>query len=463
MGMITALFDNSIQSCEEAFGVADCTSELMKEAIREWFSLYFASKKTDKEDPCMQIPFTVIQKLTKTAFGEYATACEDQFVENAVLKKLNKQKKKAFQMAMIGGLCYIKPFPMGNRFSFSIVNRNNMLVFGKDADGMPVDIGTAERTAVNRRYYTLLERRTVDARGLLTIRNMLYRSDNEASLGTLTSLSELPKYAGLVPEYTFPRPLSSPIGMVPLMTPLTNNVDGSNDPVSVYSPAVGLIHNININEAQINGEFDRGRSRIIASKDLLKKDKNGRSSFDETLFVGLDDDPENIGVNIFSPAFREQSYLARKQDYLRAVETAIGLKRGLISEVEAVERTATEITSSAGDYNLTIIDFQEAWEDALKDAVKLCGELGVLYKVAGAHEIADDDVVTVDWGNGILYDEDKTWADYKDMAASGLIKPEIALGWRFGMPTDTPEVLAAIREKYMPGAEDLTEDDDADE
>lgn len=461
MGMITALFDKSIYSYEQAFGAADCTSRAMKNAIMDWFSLYFDSEKTDTEDPCMRIAYTVVNKLSKTAFGEYSATSKDKYAQ-AVIDWLDASRKRAFQMALIGGLGYIKPFPMGDGFSFSVVNRSGMLIFGKDANGMPTDIGTAERTVINKRFYTLLERRTVDDMGTLTIRNALYRSDNALQLGTRTSLAELPKYAALAPEYTFPRPLSSPLGIVPIMTSLANCVDGGNDPVSVYAPAAGLIHNINVNEAQINGEFDRGRSRIIASADLLKKDRFGRRKFDDDIFVGLDEDPENIGVTIFSPALREQSYLARKQDYLRAVETEIGLKRGLLSEVEAVERTAREITSSSGDYNLTIIDFQEMWERALKESVKLCGELGVLYKVSGAHEVADD-AVTVDWGNGILYDEDKTWADYQAMVASGLLKPEIALGWRFGMPTETPEDLAKIREKYMPGTEDVTEEDDADE
>ena len=76
---------------------------------------------------------------------------------------------------------------------------------------------------------------------------------------------------------------------------------------------------------------------------------------------------------------------------------------------------------------------------------------------------APEDVVTVDWGNGILFDEDKVWADYLDMVARGLIKPEIALGWRFGMPTETEADLAKIREKYMPEAEKMVEDGDGDE
>ena len=73
--------------------------------------------------------------------------------------------------------------------------------------------------------------------------------------------------------------------------------------------------------------------------------------------------------------------------------------------------------------------------------------------VQGAHAV-DPEGVSIDWGNGILYDEDKTWADYLSMVSSGLLKPEIALGWRFGMPTETEADLAKIRKKYMPTLQD---------
>ena len=337
-----------------------------------------------------------------------------------------------------------------------MIARSNILVFGRDADGRMTDIGTAERTAGEKSYYTLLERRTVDANGYLTIRNSLYRSDVSGSLGTLVSLAALPQYADLPEEYTFPQPIGS-VGLVPMKTPMVNCVDGSHDGVSVYAAAVGLIHNINRNETQLNTEFSNGESRVFVSADLMQRDKNGRRRFEDNVFVGLDDDPESVGVTIFSPALREASFLARKQEYLRNVENVIGLKRGLLSEVEAAERTATEITSSAGEYNLTIIDFQQMWEKAVKEAVKLCGILGQLYHITGAHEVTEDDVA-IDWGNGVLYDEDKTWADYLDMVSRGLLKPEIALGWRFGMPTDTPADLQKIREKYMPVIEQMLED-----
>lgn len=455
MSIISAL--TTAYNYEDAFNAMDCTSHEMKLAINEWFKLYYEREATEKIDPCQRIAYTIVNKLTKTTFGEYRTTSEDGFVSD-VLNSLDYKKRKAMQLALVGGEIFLKPFPAKDGFSFSVISRLNTLVFGRDAEGIPIDIGTAEHVIEGQKYYTLLERRTVDAKGFLTIRNMLYQSESYGLLGHRVSLKSLSRYEALPEKYTYSVPLYG-LGVVYIKTPMENCVDGSQDGVSVYAPAVGLIHNIDRNEAQINGEFNRGESRIIASADLLRKDKDGRRRFDSNLFVGLDDDPEEVGVTIFSPELREQSFLARKQEYLRNAENIIGLKRGLLSEVEAAERTATEITSSAGDYNLTIIDFQQMWENALKEAVVLCGKLGQLYKIKGAHEVHSDDVL-VDWGNGILYDEDKAWADYQSMVAAGLLKPEIAVGWRFGMPTDTEADLKRVREKYMPESKFLKEDNE---
>lgn len=460
MSIFAALFDKSVQGYVDAFKAADKTSDAMKKAIMDWFDLYFQKEPTKNEDPCQQIPYTIVRKLTKTVFSEYtaSAAKEDEFI-SSVLATLDAKKKTAMEMALIGGECLLKPVPLvkAKSWRWTVVMRPNILVFARDSEGHMTDIGTAEHTAYGDSYYTLLERRTVDENGYLTIQNRLYRSDNQNALGTPVPLSALPQYAELPDTYTFQVPIHS-VGLVTVKTPVANCVDGSHDGVSVYAAAVGLIHNINRNEAQINAEFSNGESRVFVSEDLLKRKKDGRKTIEDHVFVGLNDDPESVGMTIFSPELREQSFLARKQEYLRNCESIIGLKRGLLSEVEAQERTAKEITSSEGDYNLTIIDFQEMWESAVKEAVRLCGVLGQLYKVPGAHEVQDDDV-SIDWGNGILYDEDKVWADYLDMVSRGLLKPEIALGWRFGMPTETEEDLAAIRAKYMPAAEDLTEDE----
>lgn len=439
-----------------AFQANDITSADMRAAIPQWFDMYFQQDPQKGEDPCQQIPYTIVRKLTKTVFSEYKASSKDEFA-NGVLDALNVKNTEAMQMALIGGESMLKPIPTKSGFRFVVVPRYSILVFGRDAEGNMTDIGTMEQTAEGTFYYTLLERRTVDARGYLTISNRLFRSYSKDTLGQAVSLASVPRYAELPEEYTFTKPVGS-VGMISLRTPMVNCVDGSVDAVSVYAAAVGLIHNINRNEAQLNGEFDRGELRIVVSADMFKKDKHGRPILEDNVFVGLDDDQQTVGITSFSPALREQSFLARKQEYLRNVENVIGLKRGLLSEVEAAERTATEITSSEGEYNLTVIDFQQMWEKTVRETMRVCGILGQLYKVPGAHEIAED-AVTIDWGNGVLFDEEKTWTDYKDMVARGLLKPEIALGWRFNMPTKTENDLQKIRKELMPTSTEEPEDE----
>ena len=141
------------------------------------------------------------------------------------------------------------------------------------------------------------------------------------------------------------------------------------------------------------------------------------------------------------------------------MENIIGLKRGLLSEVEAVERTAKEITSSEGDYSLTIGDFQQMWEDAVREAMRVCGILGQLYKVPGAHEVADDQLV-ISWGNGVLFDEEKTRQRMMSEVQAGLLQPERYLGFAYNLPCDTPAQRARIRKDYMPESEETAEEDE---
>ncbi len=429
----------NIYRYEAAFGVADKTSRAMRQAIAQWFALYYHREADADRDPCQRIAYTLVNKLTKTVFGEYAATAQDPVVQR-YLKELDHKKHEALQLALMGGECYLKPCPVGTGFSFALIPRNNVLIFSRLADGTVTDMGTVERSQHDRYYYTLLERRTVDEKGYLTIQNKLYRSLTDNSLGSPVSLRSHPGYAGLTEIYRYPQPVGS-VGLVQVRTPMVNCVDGSSDGVAVYAPAVGLIRAIDRNEAQLAGEFERGQSRIIVSADMLDQ-----GQLKDNLFVGLDEDAQSVGLHIFSPALREQSYLARKQEYLRNVESVVGLKRGMLSDANMEERTATEIAASNADYSLTVMDFQSMWQKAAEQTVALCHTLAGLYNM----EQAADTAFNIDWGNGILYDEDAAWNRYMEMVRSGMLKPEVALGWRFNMKTDTPEDLEAIRKRFMP-------------
>lgn len=458
MSLFSLLADrNKVKSLEEAFRAQDITSSEMKEAIDMWFSLYFEGGTPKDEDDCQRLPVLVVHKLCKTMFAEYSVSVsgnKKSFIE-PLLRRLDKIRKKAVQMELTGGEAFIKPVLYGNSFDFVVLRRDCFVPLARDSHGTITSVGTSETVSQSGKYYTLLERRTALPNGTLSIENRLFVSEEKSVIGREVPLNTLERYASLEPEILLPGIYN--LGMVQLKTPLMNCVDGTDDGVSVYAPAVGLIRNVNRNERQMDEEFDNGASRIIASADMVTTDKSGRKRLSDSLFVAVDDDPETVGVTVYSPALREASYLARKQEYLRNIESLIGLKRGILSEVEAAERTAKEITSSEGDYSLTIQDFQEGWEESVRELLSTCDRLGRVYHICGEEAFDPQKDIAVDWGNGILYDESKIWSDYKYMVGAGLLKPEIAVAWYFNLPWKTEKDIQRIRETYMPQMEALTE------
>ena len=168
------------------------------------------------------------------------------------------------------------------------------------------------------------------------------------------------------------------------------------------------------------------------------------------MLVGLPDDPANVGVTVYSPALRVEQYLARKQDLLRSCESLIGLKRGILSEVEDTERTATEVSSSSGDFSLTVRDFQLMWDAAAREAMALCDALGRVYGLWRGESFDPAADLVVDWGDGVLFDRTRTWNEYTRMVSDGLLRPELALAWYFDLPHESEADLAAIRSRYQP-------------
>lgn len=375
---------------EKAFGAVDITTAAMAEARQNWLGLYYNTEATKNSDPCQRIAYTVVQKLVRSVFAEYRADCESEFYKG-VLASLDSVRSAAVQQALIAGECCIKPVPRKDGFDFMPVPRQNLLVFGRDPAGNLTDVGTVEKSTVGKWNYTLLERRKAE-NGQLIIQNRLYRSKDDR-LGEQVALDVHPLYRDLPGQFAYP---VDGVGLVRLCTPMLSCVDGSREGVSVYAAAAELIRRIDENEAQLRGEFQRGESRIITSRDLL----DGADQLTEHLFIGLDEDPERVGFHIFAPQLREQSFLARKQEYLRNVESVVGLQRGMLSEVNLQQRTATEISASGGEFNLTVMDFQRMWERALTECLALCETLGRLYGITS--EKAPQ--VQLQWGNGVLFD-----------------------------------------------------------
>ena len=432
---------------EQAFGKADVTSPRMQAAVREWLTLYFGEPRRE-EDPSDRLAVLIVSKLCRTVFSEYESRMAGPRAAELApcLDRLNAVRARALQYALVGGECLLKPVPAGRGFDLVPIRRDCYVPLGRDSRGGLTAVGTMELMRQGRGGYALLERRTAGEEGL-TIETRLFELTGDA-LGRELPLAALPRTASLSPSLLLPGVKG--VGLATLRTPLLNCVDGGPDPVAVYAPAVGLIHAVARLEHQLGRELENGASRVFASEDLLRQDPAGRRALEDDLFVGLPDDPANVGVTVYSPALRVEQYLARKQDLLRSCESLIGLKRGILSEVEDTERTATEVSSSSGDFSLTVRDFQLMWDAAAREAMALCDALGRVYGLWRGESFDPAADLVVDWGDGVLFDRTRTWNEYTRMVSDGLLRPELALAWYFDLPHESEADLAAIRSRYLP-------------
>ena len=355
--------ENFLQSyLEQAFGKHDVTSAKMRGALREWLDLYYGAPRPG-EDPAPRLAALIVAKLCRTVFAEYDTRLDggaDDLTRGS-LTALNAVARLAMQYALMGGECLLKPVLAGGALDFVPIRRDCYVPLARDAHGNLLAVGTMECHSRGATRYAPAGTPGPGADGL-TIETRLFELNGQA-LGSLRAAGHPGRLRRPGAPASLPARRAG-VGLAVLRTPLANCVDGSADAVSIYAPAVGLLHAVARCEEQLNREFANGASRVFASEDLLRPDLHGRRALQDDLFVGLPDDPSNLGVTVYSPALREESYLARKQDLLRGCESLIGLRRGILSETEAEAepRTATEITATSVDYDLTIRDLQAVWE-----------------------------------------------------------------------------------------------------
>ena len=76
------------------------------------------------------------------------------------------------------------------------------------------------------------------------------------------------------------------------------------------------------------------------------------------------------------------------------------------------------------DYDLTIRDLQSAWTDTVQQAMALCSALGAVYGLDGLPQTA---APAIDWGDGVLYDRARIWAEQRELVDAGLCAPS----WRW--------------------------------
>lgn len=221
--------------------------------------------------------------------------------------------------------------------------------------------------------------------------------------------------------------------------PLANNIDlDSPLGISIFSPAINLIHRADEQFSRLDWEYDGGQMAIDVDADAVhfssgyygsspQMDKV-RDRLYRTLDLGNDDT-----YKAFTPSLRDTSYLSGLNRYLMRVEDLVGLSRGALSEVESEARTATEMKILKQRAYITIRRNQEALEQALNDTVYAMDVLTTLY------ELAPDGIytTTTDWKDSILTDTDTELSQKVQLLDANILAKYEVRAWYTGEDEET--------------------------
>ena len=460
-------------SIEKILKVQICESGAMKNAIELWQDMY-KNEPPWKGGPNNTIPLNLpavisseFARLILTEFRIEISGSQMAEYLDGQLKKDTLELEKFVEWYCAGGGIAIKPYVSG-------VDENGQptaikLDFVRSVDFFPCAYDNEMITAavfvegkkVGDYLYTRLEYHELSGREY-TITNKAFRSEQifqydtdggytvNDRFQTEVPLSSVPEWAGLSEEPVRIGNMDKPL-FVYIKVPVANNIDTASPlGVSVYSRATEVIEKTDEQYGRFWWEYKATEAAINADESLFATDKKGKPVLpagEERLFRTFDFDKADNGsgfIQTYAPEIRYDAQSKGLNKQLQLIELLVGLAPGTLSEMQDVEKTATEIKNGKHRSYHTVNAMQQAWQRGFENLIEAMRTLAVLYDIVPDGETE----LNCSWGDGVLEDTEAEYQRRWAMCVSGKLKTEDFLQWYFGcskeealamMPEQTPQ------------------------
>lgn len=394
-------------------------SDAMISAIDEWKHMLDGSAAwTTDYIKSLRIEEGICREFADAVLVEMETNINNERLDKVYQKsiaRLNENLQSGF------GLGSFALKPLGPDTA-EFVTADKFIPISFDDDGNLLDVGflTVKRAGTSN-YYTRFERHYFVC-GNLTIENKCYHSQSQDSIGSPCELTDVEEWASINPgPVTYPGMTQMDFGYY--RNPLENKVDGSKCGVSIFESAKGRIQAADIQGARLDWEYDSGE-RAIHVDDRALNSKGRAAKLNKRLYRGLniDDGKDRELFKEYSPDMRDESFRRGLEDRKREIEFIVGLAYGDLSNVQEVEKTATEIkVSKARKYN-RVTAIQGNLEKCLKDFAAGLAFYNGLYTSGYEFNCKFNDSILID-------EETERQQDREDVAMGAMQMWEYRMKW----------------------------------
>ncbi len=351
---------------------------------------------------------------------------------NEQFKKVLKNIRIQLEYACAKGSIIFKPYVLNGNIEIDYIHSDSFFPTSFDASGKITGVVFVDQKIKNNKIFTRLESHNLLKEGCL-ISNKAYVSNNNNSLGREISLQDVEEWADIQEQITIK---SDRLLVGYFKVPIANTVDTKSPlGVSVYSRATNLIRHADEQYSRLLWEFEGSELAINASEDLFTKDINGNAILPkgkERLYRKLEIDSLRTTETFFepfSPSIRDVSLINGLNEQLRRIEFNCSLAYGTLSDPNNVDKTAEEIKASKQRSYAFVSDVQKELRSALEDLVYAMDALTTTYNLAPVGKYEQ----SFDFDDSLIVDNKAEQSIKLQEVASGILKPERYLMWRYGV------------------------------
>ena len=339
------------------------------------------------------------------------------------LKKVWSKNKEVIEQVLGKGGKVLVPYVQNGKPYVDVIDQSRMVITtmrGDEITGatLMADIGSVD----GKVYYRFADYELIG--NVHTIRN---RATTDK--GSEVELSIVPEWEGIMPEITINGVEHILFGY--LKCPKDSREDKQIMGVPVTYGGEEVIRDLHDCLNDMRREYRLKKSFVGADERLFGKDSKLP---DNGLFKSFKQSGLKDGSfwEIFDPAIRDSSYLARFQQLCGLLESIVGVSPGILTKAEKTYVTDDEIKQQNSDTFAMIDSIRENIETAFRQTAYALDVLAEFYGATPAGAMGDWQIIW-DWDYSMMESSTETFTQLSELESRGLILPERLVAFVTGM------------------------------
>lgn len=152
---------------------------------------------------------------------------------------------------------------------------------------------------------------------------------------------------------------------------------------------------------------------------------------------------------VFDPAIRDSSYLARFQQLCGLLESSVGVSPGILTKAEKTYVTDDEIKQQNSDTFAMIDSIRENIETAFRQTAYALDVLAEFYGATPAGAMGDWQIIW-DWDYSMMESSAETFTQLSELESRGLILPERLVAFVTGMSIEEAKTEVEAAQALQP-------------